>query len=225
MNNIRQEVEHIILDLDISLGMDGIVFGFIFNGMCDKLDIRMDNRFDIEDDNRCNISSLEISDIVLSDYRSNQIEGCDFIPGEICLTIYTGVYPFIYNNKSIINEKILSQYLIYLMDNIQEIINKSSQNSTKETSHIEYYISNNTKISYRVLITLGTYDYDIKKKETDHSKKLIDIILSDKLKSIFYEPDSEDDIMIDLIYIVEDEISLDDDYKTYIKNTLGIDPE
>lgn len=214
------EIKSLLLDIDMSIELTSYIMSVLMipSMYTDKLEPSDEiglNRF--YPDKHYNIDSIDIGEVVLVDEKCNKIEGLELKNEEVQLVIYTGLAPILYCDKMRLDEQLLSNYLIYLVDNVRSILSIAFNPSIKDDNRDKYFITDNTNITYRFLINIGTVD-----KMDGRNNRYINIEFSDILESL--SDNREDETMIDRILDGTNiEFKLSDDYNRIIKANFGID--
>lgn len=214
------EIKSLLLDIDMSIELTSYIMGMLMipSIYTDKLEPSDEiglNRF--YPDKHYNIDSINVGEVVLVDEKCNKMEGLELRNGEVQLVIYTGLTPILYCDKMRLDEQLLSKYLIYLVDNVKSILSIAFNPLIKDDNRDKYFITDNTDITYRFLINVGTID-----NMNGRNNRYINIELSSILESL--SDNREDDTMIDRILDGTNiEFKLSDDYNKIIKTNFGID--
>ena len=214
------EIKSLLLDIDMSIELTSYIMGMLMipSIYTDKLEPSDEiglNRF--YPDKHYNIDSINVGEVVLVDEKCNKMEGLELRNGEVQLVIYTGLTPILYCDKMRLDEQLLSKYLIYLVDNVKSILSIAFNPLIKDDNRDKYFITDNTDITYRFLINVGTID-----NMNGRNNRYINIELSSILESL--SNNREDDTMIDRILDGTNiEFKLSDDYNKIIKTNFGID--
>lgn len=225
------EVERIILDLDISLGIDEYLVQRILSEYETKsyrCEYNNFNKFRVSN-SKYNICDICITEVVIGEnnptYYLHEYFDKDRFEKSIILSPYVAIYPYVYSNKAKLDEYIFSDYMIFILDNIKNIASKGIDEEASDNARYKYYITDNTQIMFQTLINVGSYEYNMKSKNIDFDNKYINIELSDKLEEIKYDisRDGSRDIMIDYVIKSDDIFTLKDDYRSIIRKTFGID--
>lgn len=214
------EIKSLLLDIDMSIELTSYIMSMLMipSIYTDKLEPSDEiglNRF--YPDKHYNIDSINVGEVVLVDEKCNKMEGLELRNGEVQLVIYTGLTPILYCDKMRLDEQLLSKYLIYLVDNVKSILSIAFNPLIKDDNRDKYFITDNTDITYRFLINVGTID-----NMNGRNNRYINIELNSILESL--SDNREDDTMIDRILDGTNiEFKLSDDYNKIIKTNFGID--